>query len=336
MIPRCTSGGRSWQIGPGWMLTAVALVLAVAVGAAQAQMAPAGKASAGSKIQKKGAAPPLPPPLDMNNPDDALKASRKMQASLEDGKPVIFWFQGGVYSRIPGEKDRLLFVYQAMNIRAAKTLTEPGRGYGYRQVSREILLYLDPKTKEIVRSWKNPWTGKDVDIVHVANDPVNTRPMFAQGPGGPFKFDAVIKEGFGFFQFDVPLFYTNALGGDYQQFVGGEYQGMELFTFFFNEKQLLDEKPEAPDVQVAWARVSQFMPWMEMGSRVGYMIFSGAGRRISGFDALPDILKNEINARYPEYKMPPSLDDTRPNETSWTYFKKVVDKKKAQAPQPPK
>jgi len=62
---------------------------------------------------------------------------------------------------------------------------------------------------------------------------------------------------------------------------------------------------------------------------VGYMIFSGAGKKVAGFDALPDVLKNEVAARYPEYRTPPALDDARPNETSWTYFKKVIDKKKA-------
>ncbi len=307
--------------GPVGLGTALAVVACLGLAFAQA---PA-KHPIPAKGQKVAA--PAVPPLDLSNPDDALKASRKMQSSLEDGKPVIMWFQGSVYSRIPGERDRQLFVYQAMNIRASKTIVEPGRGYGYRQVSREILLYLDPKTKEVLRTWRNPWTGKDVEVVHVANDPVNTRPMFAQGPSGPFKLDAVIKEGTGIYQIDVPLFYTNPLGGEYQLYVGGDYQGIEMFTFFFNEKQLLDPSPDAPDVAVAWARVSQFMPWMEMGGRIGYMIFSGAGRRVSSFDALPDVLKDEINARYAEFKAPPPLDDARPNETSWTYFKKVLDKK---------
>ena len=311
------------------VLVALAVLSTIALGQAFSQ-APA-KAPAAAKGQK-AAATPVVPPLDLSNPDDALKASRKMQASLEDGKPVVFWFQGAVYSRIPGERDRLLFVYQAMNIRAARTIVESGRGYGYRQVSREILLYLDPKTKEIVRTWKNPWTGKEVEVVHVANDPVNSRPMFAQGPSGPFKLDATIKEGTGIYQLDVPLFYTNSLGGDYQPYVGGDYQGIEMFTFFFNQKQLLDASPDAPDVTVGWARVSQFLPWMEMGGRIGYLIFSGAGRRLPSFDALPDVLKNEINARYPEFKTPPPLDDARPNETSWTYFKKVMEKKKTQSP----
>jgi hypothetical protein len=316
-------------------LVAVVILLAVAFAVARAQPTPASTAT--TVAQKKGAPAALPaaPRLDLNNPDDALKAARKLDSSLEDGKPTTFAFQGNVLSRVPGEKDRLLFNFVAMNIRASKTLSEPGRGYGYRMVSRELLIYKDPKTKEVLRTWKNPWTGKEVEVVHVSNDPVNTRPMFAQGPDGPFRFNATIQDGLGVFQEDVPLFYTNPLGGDYQQYVGGDYQGIEMFMYFFNEKELLDASPDAPGVQVGWTRVSQFLPWMEMGGRVGYMIFSGACRKVSGFDALPDALKAEINARYPEYKVPPPLDDTRPNVTSWSYFKKWVDQKRAAAPQPP-
>jgi hypothetical protein len=272
--------------------------------------------------------------LDLNNPDDAVKAMRKFQSSLVDGKPVVYWWQGNIYSRVPGEKDRLLFTYQGMNVRATKTVTEPGRGYGYRQVSREILIYMDPQTKQVIRTWKNPWTGKDVDVIHVANDPVNTRPMFAQGPTGPMKFPAIFKDGLGILAMEMPLFYTNPLAGDYQQYVGNDYQAMEIFNFFFPESQLLDENPEMPDVSVSWARISGWLPWMEMGSRVGQMIYNGVGRRLDSWDKLPDSLKAEISANYPDYKTPPALDDARPNETSWTYLKKVIDQKRAKTAAP--
>jgi hypothetical protein len=328
MSQRFAASGRRARVGLILMFAAAAGIVAAGIVSVQAQ-APAAKAAA----QKKAAAPPPAPPLDLNNPDDAVKVSRKIQSALEDGKPTVYWFQGNVYSRIPGERDRLLFTYQAFNIRASKQLVEPGRGYGFRHVSREILLYLDPKTKEVLRTWKNPWTGKEVEVVHVANDPVNSRGTFAQGQAGPFRLDATFKEGLGIYQVEVPLWYTNPLGGEYQQYVGGDYQCIELFTFYFNEKQMLDSAvPDAPDINVAWSRVSQFLPWMEMGGRVGYMIFSGAGKKVAGFDALPDVLKNEVAARYPEYRTPPALDDARPNETSWTYFKKVIDKKRASTP----
>ncbi|MDO8835164.1 MAG: DUF1838 family protein [Vicinamibacterales bacterium] len=274
--------------------------------------------------------------LDLKNPDDAVKAMRKFQSSLVDGKPVFYWWQGSIYSRVPGEKDRLLFTYQGMNVRASTTLVEPGRGYGYRQVSREILIYLDPATQQVLRTWKNPWTGKENEIVHVANDPVNSRPMFAQGPGGPMKWPGFFKDGQGFLAMEIPLFYTNPMGGDYQPYVGNDYQAMEIFNFFFPESQLLDANTDMPDVAVSWARISGWLPWMEMGSRVGQMIYNGVGRRLDSWDALPEVLKAEIKANYPEYQVPPSVGDTRPNETSWTYFKKMVDKKRAAAKPPVK
>jgi hypothetical protein len=39
-------------------------------------------------------------------------------------------------------------------------------------------------------------------------------------------------------------------------------------------------------------------------------------------------MKAEIAKYFPAYRDPPPLDDQRPNETSWTYFKKVIDARK--------
>lgn len=271
--------------------------------------------------------------LDLSSPDDNVKAFRKIQASLVDGKPVVFWFQGNVYSRVPGEVDRHLFTYQAMNIRAAHTVRDPEKGYGFRLVSREVLFYMDPKTREVLKTWKNPWTGQEVEVFHIANDPVNRAPMFAKGAQGPYTLGATFREGTGIYSAEVPLFYPSPLGGDYQPFVGGTYQAIELFNFFFPEAELLSPGDEVASATVSWCRVSQWLPWMEMGARVGQLIFNGAGRRVPGYDALPEVVRREIEAGYPEYKTPPSADDARPNETSWTYFKKRIDaKRKAAAP----
>jgi hypothetical protein len=274
--------------------------------------------------------------LDLNNPDDAVKVMQKIQCSLESGKPATFWWQGSVFSRVPGEQDRVLFNVVGMNIRACQSLNDPQRGHGYRQVSREILLYLDPVTNQVLRKWKNPFTGKDNEVIHVANDPVNSPPSYARGTDGrPYRFNGTIKNGRVWTQIEVPLFYRNPLGGDYQDYVGGTYHAMEMFTFFMHEKELLDAtKQQSDDVTVSWARTSEWLPWMEMGDRPGMMIISSVGRRLQKWDDLPEIMKAEIKANYPTYNAPPPLDDARPNETSWTYFKKITDLKKAGKPLP--
>ena len=83
-----------------------------------------------------------------------------------------------------------------MNIRQCATVQDAERGTGFKLVTREILLYQDPKTGEVLEKWENPWTGEEVDVLHVANDPVNSGPFFPKGPNGePFPFFGTVKEG---------------------------------------------------------------------------------------------------------------------------------------------
>jgi len=135
--------------------------------------------------------------FDLSDPEQALKADQKVGCSLVDGKPAVYWWAGSMYSRVPGEKDRLLFKVEGMNVRACKALHDEKRGYGYRSVSREVMFYLDPKTNEVLRKWQNPWTGEEVDVVHVANDPVNMRkPRYAYDEEGkPHKSRGFVKDG---------------------------------------------------------------------------------------------------------------------------------------------
>ena len=270
------------------------------------------------------------PPIDLSKPEGALAADRKMQCSLEDGKPAVFWWKGGAFSRVPGERDRHLFNVEGMNIRQCVTVKDAQRGEGYRLVSREILLYLDLETGKPMARWKNPWTGEETEVIHVANDPVNGRPSFPIGPDGkPHRFRGNILKGRVWTSGEAPLFYKNPLGGEYQDYVGGEYHAMEMLHMFTYEKDLVDgSKKEVSDLTIAWSRISDFLPWMKMGDKVGMMIFNTVGKRLASANDLTLLLKQEIAANYPIYTAPPPTDDARPNETSWTYFKKKIDEKK--------
>jgi Protein of unknown function (DUF1838) len=296
-----------------------------------------GELSAQKNKKKPVLSTPMPAPapvlLDLNNPDDALKADRKVASSLKDGEECTYYWEGNVYTRIAGEKDRHLFHYWGMNIRTSKGFQDPEKGYGYRHVSRELLIYLDPKTNEVVKTWKNPWTNEDVEVIHVANDPVNGRGIsWAKGERGPYKFRGIEMEGKYVQTSEVPLFYENPLAGEYQDYVGGTYHAMEIFNFIVDKDELLDASKDAAYPVIAWSRVSKFLPWMKMGDRQGYMIFSGAGKKLrGGYEAMPEAFKKFIAAEYPTYNHAPPTDDTRPNETSWTYFKKKIAEKKKKA-----
>ena len=285
--------------------------------------------------QKKSKTPPPPPLplLSMDNPTDAIKMNRKVTSSLKDGENCFYFWSGNVFSRVPGEKDRLLFIYNGMNVRASKTVTDSIKGYGWRHVSRELLFYQDPVTKEVLKTWKNPFTGKEVDVIHIANDPVNGRgPSFAMGNDGktPYKMKGYEKDGYWFELNEVPLFYTNPLGGEYQDQIGGTYQAMEIFQTITPMVELNNPTSDkAENCLIGWTRVSKWLPWLDMGDKAGQMIFTGIGKKVKTFDDLPQILKDQINTNYPDYKVAPPTDDARPNETSWTYYKKLTEKKRA-------
>jgi hypothetical protein len=256
---------------------------------------------------------------------ETLQAFRRMQCSLEDGKPAVYGWTGRTYSRVPGEPDRLLFQVTGMNIRACESVTDKDKGTGFRMVSREILLYLDPQTGEILETWENPWTGETVDVIQIENDPVNQRPMYATGRDG--KPMTLPIESIGdqwWMTSTIPLFYENALGGPFQDYIGGKYHATEMFNFFGDVADLAMDAGDSSAVRVGWERISDWLPWMKMRSRVGILYFHTSGRKLDSFEQLPDLMKDFIDANYPKYREPPPLDDTRPNETSWTYFKKVL------------
>ncbi len=271
--------------------------------------------------------------LDPNVPADALEISKRTQCGVKDGTPAVYYWSGKVYSRIDGEPDKLLFLGEGMNVRQCVAVEDPKRGKGYRQVSREIMLFLDPKTGEIARQWANPWTGETVPVGHIANDPVNGRPSFPMGADGkPFIVSIKRMGGWAQMPVEVPLFYENPLGGDYQDYVGNKYHATEIFDFAARADELFDTKYPTAYPSVSWVRVSDWMPWMKMRGRHGNIVFNAMGAKLKSFDELPKVLKDEIAKNYPAWTAPPPGDDPRPNETTWTVFKKQIDAGRKAAP----
>lgn len=267
---------------------------------------------------------PRPPVIDPATTEGAMMLARKVQCSLTDGEAVTYYWHGRMYSRVPGERDRLLFNVEGMNVRRCSTVTDPVKGAGYKLVSREILLYLDPATGEVVRRWSNPWTGEEVEVMHIANDPVNSTSWPVGRDGKPVTWTGSTEGNRWWQTITVPLFYTNPLAGDYQKYVGGFYHATEMFNFMGDLDDLLDPTRPTAEVRVGWVRLADWLPWMQMSGRAGEVYYHTAGVKLASWDELPDVLKKEIDASYPEYRDAPPADDPRPNETSWTYFRKKV------------
>ena len=88
------------------------------------------------------------------------------------------------------------------------------------------------------------------------------------------------------------------------------------------------------DSRISWQRISKWLPWMQMGERDGLMVFNATG--FSTFDAgqVPARLWALVDARWPTYRLPPPVDDARPNATTWSVFKQKTDAQRAQGKMP--
>ena len=274
------------------------------------------------------AAPASAQMLDPSDPQDALEISKRLQCGVSADEPAVYHWSGNIYGRSPGVRDKLLFKGEGMNIRRCVEVSDPVRGTGWRLISREIMLMLDPETGEVVDRWENPYTGETVEVMQIHNDPVNGRPNFARGADGePFSLGTLREAGpYVFVPFEVPLFYPNPLAGDYQPYAGNMYHAMEIFDFAALKDDLYDASQPTAYPMISWVRLSPWAPWMEMGGRPGQMVFNAMGRKLpGGFEELPAVLKDEIRENYPIYEQAPPKDDARPNETTWTKFKMLTD-----------
>ena len=260
---------------------------------------------------------------DITIPSDAIKVVRKTSSDLRDGVPAISYHFGKVYSHVPGEKDRLLFAFDLVGVTASKTLSDNLDSiYAFRSFHKEVLMYKDPTTNEIVHKWQNPWTGKECPVFHIANDPVNY--TLTHTKEKPYTYPGKIVGNSLMSCFEVPLLYSNPLGNEYQESIGGKYHASEMFGTFVNANEALDRSTTfVKTVHESWSRICPWLPWMEMGNRAGFLYYHSTGGRLGSSNELPSPVKKVMEERYPEYLTPPPLDDPRPNETSWIYYKRI-------------
>ena len=264
--------------------------------------------------------------IEMTGETAFLAYQKMICGTTEEGVTRYGTWEGRAYSRVPGEKDRHIFNVIGINIRQCMKTNDDIQGRGFRSLSREIQMYLDPTTNEVIDTWKNPWTERKIEVLHVANDPVNMRAISYEfdGEGNSSRkmkarrYGDVIAS-----PTEIPLFYNNALGGEYQKYVGGMYHAMEIFNSFYNAEKLINNSvTNIGESHGGWTRVAQWLPWMEMGDKPGLMIFNASVFNTFELEKVSERLINILENRYPSYLEPPPLNDDRPNETSWTVFKK--------------
>jgi hypothetical protein len=259
--------------------------------------------------------------LDLDDPGQNYLAFMRTRGDLS-GDEVVFYWTGDIYSFVPGEQSRHLFAADGYNI---GRLGEHGNGY--RLLTREVFVYRDPDTGEILEEWPNPYTGDTVGVIHVWNDPVNSYLPRSQGdwefsmpytelPGGRVSWNL-----------DILLAYPSPLPADsFPEYSRSNlYQAAELFHFFVSREDLADTTLTTVPCRISWTRFGQWLPWMRMGQRPGYLVYHCSGAKLpGGFEALPEDIRELVADHDMDFSRAPE-EYTSPNQTSWTYFRRLLE-----------
>jgi hypothetical protein len=281
-----------------------------------------GAAGLAAGLQASGANAAVEMTLDLDDPEDNIKGLIKLQADLS-GKDAIGGFGGSVWGWVPGEGNTLLF--NTYGIGASHVERVDG---GWRFYHREILYYLDPKTNEILQEWTNPYTTQTVEVRHIINDPVN---RFYALEGGPFPapYPYEIHDDHLVFRISVFGFRPSPMPrADYPLHSQDDmYQSSELWGMHGSLSEVMNPEVSSASCVTSWSRVSQWIPFMEMGNRQGVMAFhSTAFKMMNGLDDIPRNILAYTEKNHPIYlESPKEWQGMRMNESQVTETKKEID-----------
>lgn len=247
-----------------------------------------------------------------------------------DGKDMVFYIKGSAYSYIPGERPQKIFGVEGFNVRRRVETAEKD---GFFLATREIVFYKDPKSDEIINEWTNPWTKEKCEVFQIQNDPVNSRVRVKDGKYIFVSMDGKREFGEGANPEEINnhLVWTSDVFPFYPlPGFDKNYTASEMFDFYV-EKNELNKTTPPKNVMLSWTRVGPWLPWMKMPNNGGIIIVHARSWRMENWELLPERIKKEVRDKYPLYMTAPStVDPSKPNETSWTFYNREMEKRKKQ------
>ena len=229
------------------------------------------------------------------------------------GKQLYYRWEGTVWWQPTPESDlEQIFAISGMN--ATKVFLRSGEtgDYGHR-INRELGLYCDPETGDVLTQWRPP-DRPPVPVVPIAN-------RIGQGDVSPKTTTVPAGESYLKKVQEIPLSYPHPLADDPQyreHCPGPTFHGTEYFTTYACRPGVSVPAP-------LWARDCPWLPWMKLGyQHPARLRFETTIQRVDNFDDLNPKLIEVIRQRVPIYEHTPDAAD-EPNVTSTTYFKKYFD-----------
>ncbi len=273
----------------------------------------ASTAIAAAKPRHAGLSGPL---LDLaTGPGNALAMAR-LVGSLDPKASKFGWYTGRLRAVVPGAAVRDLI--GVVGFSAARMLPRDELGR-YALLRRECGFFTDLASGAVIDDWLNPYTQERVEVVHIANDPVNQtispvrtgerlyEEQVTQKAEEPFVLPWQRAGQRAFVEVAAHLWAKNPLDPAIWQreSSGPQIQISDLQTYSCDLAELQDARRPSVEYQGNWVHVRPWQPWMLMGTAPGHLMyhcFTGSATQLDGVP--PDILRL-VRERLPLFLTPP-------------------------------
>ena len=273
-------------VGPLGALSLGLLQSGQALGAAHST-APTSSAPNPYLTSRYGKGPALEGPyLDLRTGKGNKLAYARIQGDLDNTKQKYFWFKGFVSGVRPGKKIDDLVGAEGFGAIRLNQLPDGT----IQRMCREIIVYTDPRSGDVLQEWKNPYLNETVKVVHVDNDPFNYMiedffplpPKFgglntdAPPPRVPFMLPWYQHGDWLDMEIHIHLAYPNALQPDKwpRESAGPIAQVSEFFAPHVKAADMQNEKLTTVDYRGTWNRITPWLPWMLNGQMPGHCQYS--------------------------------------------------------------
>jgi len=250
-----------------------------------------------------------------------------LQADLS-GAETVGVYPGEVWAWVPGEGNFRLFNTYGIGTSRVEYMPDDR---AWRFYHREALLYVDPETNDPLESWFNPFTQRNIEVLHIFNDHVS---RYYQLEGGPFPFPWTYETSGDSLVFRISIFrhYDNVMSRDEYPLhsQNNKFQSGELWGMIGRLSEVMDPDVTSANCVTSWSRHSGWLPFMEMGNRPGTIIYhSHAYKLMGGIADLPENIRTYFEKTAPEYLEAPR-EWTSPEQRigTWDYSKHVIDERR--------
>ncbi len=290
-------------------------------------------------------------PLDLTSARDNLYAFGKTWGTYDESTPTYGIFHGLMYGLVGDERLRPLFGYAGTGVTKCRLLPGADGSAGGRLQMRgkETGYFYDVATGAILDSWRNPWTGEEVEVRPFLNDRIGgelglTLPKLVVGEaseehagtmnddgsqgsaeGAPFVLPWQVYGDEVLLEWDYAHRYPNPVDPVRwpHASTGPWINPSEHFVIYTSLAELSNRSTPSAHFRAGFSRVSPWWPWMRMGQSgvSGVMtgrLFSRTARR--GLADVPPALLERIERDCPDYLELPHDWDLGPILSSWEAY----------------